>query len=116
VHGRRFKIYTKTGDKGELLYVFVQPWILLRRAVCPTLHASCIRAGKSSLYSGERRSKTDVVFQALGDVDELNSLVGVARQFTVIPEGGSEVDFPLVRSHLFNAGQAGYREQHAGTL
>jgi cob(I)alamin adenosyltransferase len=44
------KIYTKSGDKGE-----------------------------SSLVSGERVKKTDIRFDAIGDIDELNSYIGLIR-------------------------------------
>ena len=45
------KIYTKGGDKGV-----------------------------ASLYNGERCAKGSLVFSALGDVDELNSVLGMARE------------------------------------
>lgn len=55
--------------------------------------------GTSSLYNGERRSKTDSIFQALGDVDELNSTVGVAREFAQerLQEG---MEFGIIASQV----------------
>lgn len=38
-------------------------------------------AGESSLYDGSRKPKQDPLFDALGDVDELNSAVGLAREY-----------------------------------
>ena len=63
------KIYTKGGDKGV-----------------------------ASLYNGDRCEKDSAVFCALGDVDELNSMLGMAREYvegseTKISEQVSELEF-----------------------
>ena len=38
-------------------------------------------SGTSSLYNGERRPKTDAVFDSLGHQDELNAVMGIAREY-----------------------------------
>eukprot|EP00611_Tribonema_gayanum_P007661 TRINITY_DN1707_c0_g1_i2.p1 TRINITY_DN1707_c0_g1~~TRINITY_DN1707_c0_g1_i2.p1 ORF type:complete len:272 (-),score=65.31 TRINITY_DN1707_c0_g1_i2:322-1047(-) len=68
-------LYTKTGDKGA-----------------------------SSLYSGERRSKTDATFQALGASDELNSVIGVAREYCVLAGNGLDELLAEIQSRLFDVG------------
>ncbi len=42
--------------------------------------------GETSLYNGERRRKDDFIFEVLGDLDELNSALGVVRAKTELPE------------------------------
>jgi len=64
--------------------------------------------GKSSLFTGERRSKEDVIFHCLGDVDELNANIGVVRQFSGQTPIFSELDRYLeeVQSRLLDIGTA----------
>jgi len=73
-----YKVYTRTGDKGE-----------------------------SSLYNGERRAKDDLVFAVLGDTDELNSMIGVAREFCA-ESADTELPSQLstIQSALLDAGSA----------
>ena len=76
---KRYKVYTKTGDKGT-----------------------------SSLYTGERREKDDRIFEALGDTDELNSVIGVAREYCEKLPQLKEVcgQLEVVQSRLLDVGSA----------
>ncbi|MEW5312768.1 MAG: hypothetical protein WDW38_004376 [Sanguina aurantia] len=76
---RKYKIYTKTGDSGT-----------------------------SSLYNGARHPKDAQHFVALGDVDELNCAVGVARQFVAdhpqLDALGEQLE--IIQSRLLDVGSA----------
>ncbi|OUS45890.1 hypothetical protein BE221DRAFT_168897 [Ostreococcus tauri] len=69
------KIYTKTGD-----------------------------AGASDLYTMERREKDDATFDALGDVDECNVAVGIAREFCVEEKNGLAEELAEIQSRLLDVG------------
>jgi cob(I)alamin adenosyltransferase len=67
------KVYTKSGDTGE-----------------------------TSLVSGDRVSKADLRVAAYGDVDELNSLLGVTRTF--LSDGEIDAVLARVQNELFILG------------
>ncbi|CAL6299774.1 unnamed protein product [Bathycoccus prasinos] len=69
----KFKVYTKTGDDGT-----------------------------SSLYNLERRKKSDLTFEALGDCDETNVAVGIARVHAAI----SFLIITIIQSRLLDVGSA----------
>lgn len=58
--------------------------------------------GTSGLATGERRSKADLRFAAIGDVDETNAVIGVAR----LAAAGTDLDALLARvqNDLFDLG------------
>jgi cob(I)alamin adenosyltransferase len=70
-------LYTRTGDKGT-----------------------------SSLYTGERRSKTDPVFEALGHQDELCAAIGIAREHCHTNDNGLNSQLVEIQSRLFDLGAA----------
>jgi cob(I)alamin adenosyltransferase len=69
------KIYTGTGDKG-----------------------------RTSLFSGERVSKSDRRIDACGSIDELNAFAGSIKAAWEIPDPDLDRDIDLVQSWLLEAG------------
>jgi cob(I)alamin adenosyltransferase len=67
------KIYTKTGDTGE-----------------------------SGLVGGARRAKHDVRFEAIGDVDETNALIGIARLH--VTDSNYDAMLKRIQHDLFDLG------------
>ncbi|MCX8472017.1 MAG: cob(I)yrinic acid a,c-diamide adenosyltransferase [Sediminibacterium sp.] len=58
--------------------------------------------GKTSLVGGTRISKSDSLIQAYGTVDQLNSYVGLVKEYF---KGSSEYDFlSRIQHQLFNVG------------
>jgi len=73
----RYKVYTRTGDGGT-----------------------------SSLFNGIRKPKDDDFFFALGDVDELNASVGLAREYCSSVGVGIESQLIEIQCRLLDVGSA----------
>jgi cob(I)alamin adenosyltransferase len=63
-------------------------------------------AGKTSLFSGERKAKSDPRIDAYGDVDELNSIIGAVASTLPLHDAAEPLKRQLTRiqSDLLHAG------------
>ncbi len=61
--------------------------------------------GDSCLYNGERRGKDENIFEALGDIDELSSWLGVVKaRLRYISSGKTMENIEIVQKNLITAG------------
>lgn len=58
------------------------------------------------LYSGERRSKDDLIFHALGHQDELNAVLGIACEHCMISKNSLVDMLTEIQSRIFDLGAA----------
>lgn len=69
------KIYTRTGDKGT-----------------------------SGLVTGERRAKSDLIFEAIGTVDEVSATIGMARIHVAATHPELDAMLSRIQNDLFDLG------------
>lgn len=69
----KISIYTKTGDKGE-----------------------------TTRFGGEKLSKSETLFECLGDIDELNCAIGIAKEHSTTPSLTETL--VKIQNQLFNIG------------
>lgn len=69
------KIYTRTGDKGT-----------------------------SGLVTGERRAKSDTIFEAIGAVDETSAVIGIARLHVAQTHNQLDAMLARIQNDLFDLG------------
>jgi cob(I)alamin adenosyltransferase len=60
--------------------------------------------GSSALGTGERRSKADPRFEAIGTVDELNAMIGIARLQETVLGPGLSASLARIQNDLFDLG------------
>jgi cob(I)alamin adenosyltransferase len=60
--------------------------------------------GKTSLFSGERVSKSSLRIEAYGDLDELNSIIGAVDSLVEKNQKGLKEEIRYIQSSLLDAG------------
>ena len=74
--------------------------------VCPKsdLYTKYGDEGQSMLYTLEPRSKSDITFAALGDVDEINATLGLAAHHCRLEQNGLEDTIVEIQCCLIEIG------------